>query len=126
MRTLAVFALGLVVGVSIIVACSDDAPSDVDAAVACDCPASEAPWGDRLVRRMDTQTIAVGELSGPVSAFCNEGELAVHGSCTSGGTMFLLDAGSSTGEGWACNYRNEDVNPHDATATVLCLQPPPE
>ena len=131
MRTLAIFALGLIVGVGVIVACSDDSPPDADAAVECDCPAAESPWADRLVRRTDMKSIAAGTLSDGVAALCNEGELLIHGSCSAGGTMFLLDAGSddmgpTQSSAWGCTYRNDDVNPHDATATVLCLLPPPE
>lgn len=124
MRALAIFAFGLVVGVGVIVACGDDSPGDVDAAVACDCPAAEAPWVDRMTRRTDMKTIAAGDLNAVARAACNDGELAVHGSCSSGGTMFLMDSGSTDGTGWGCSFRNEDVNPHEATSTVLCLAPP--
>jgi hypothetical protein len=126
MRTIAIFAFGLFVGVGVIVACGDDSPGDADAAVVCDCPAAEPPIEERLVRYTDDQTFAPGERSGLALAQCNDGGVAIHGSCSSGGTMFLMDSGSPDGTYWRCIYRNDDGDAHDATATVLCLLPPPE
>lgn len=126
MRSLAFFAIGLVVGIGVIIACSTESPPDADAAAACDCPAAESPLTDRLVRYTFTQTIPPGTLAGPVGANCNAGDLAVHGNCAASvfnGTMSLVNSGSYNGIQWDCIYRNEDVNPHDATATVLCLIP---
>jgi hypothetical protein len=123
MRAFAIFALGLVVGVGVIVACSDDSPPDVDAGGTCECPDAEAPLADRLVRRTQMETIAAMD-EGGLSADCADFEIVINGSCSSGGTMLLQDSGSVDGTFWGCSYRNDDVNPHDATATVLCLQPP--
>lgn len=123
------------VGAVAVVACSDDSPSDADAA-ACDCPAAEPPITASRLHRVDSavQQAAVNTVSIP-TANCPQGELLISGSCyidadrtprqvwvqSSG----MLPSGASMdGGAWVCNFANNDLtNTADVRAQALCLRP---
>lgn len=71
---------GIVVGALLIIACSDDSPSDADAAT-CDCPAAEPPLAGRIVSVRGTGgPINAGGIGG-ASVNCPPGATILGGSC---------------------------------------------
>ncbi len=73
-------ASGALACAALIVGCSDDSPSDVDAAV-CDCPAAEPPLAGRVVSvRSSGNPIAPGS-GGGAAADCPQGSTILGGAC---------------------------------------------
>src|SRR5688500_2286149 len=73
-------AMGMLIGISLVLSCGDGSPGKVDAA-ACDCPAAEPPLAGRILVVDQTQTIPGNSLGGQ-GAECPQGALRLSGSCT--------------------------------------------
>lgn len=72
-------SVGIVFGAAFVIACSDDSPSDADAAV-CDCPAAEPPIAGRLMVVQASNPIQTGT-GGQQTVFCPAGALVLGGAC---------------------------------------------
>lgn len=123
---------GFAVGIALIVACSDDAPGNVDAAdaAACDCPASEPPLAGRITRVRVDNTLSPGA-GGGASAFCPAGAVALGGACEVAITdtnVVLLSSRFTAGTpaGYGCVWSTIGAAmARTGTAEVVCLTPAP-
>lgn len=122
--------IGIVIGITAAMSCGDDLPSNADAAVQCDCPASEPPLNTRLVRATETQAIPAMAIRG-ADASCLPGYVVISGGCLAGITdskHVLLSSSPSPADnpsGWGCIFYNGTAAEVTSTATVLCLKPAP-
>lgn len=125
---LAALAAGAIIGVVAVVACSDDAPGNADAAT-CDCPAAEPPLPGRIVSRTATGNIAPGSV-GAASVQCPAGGVILGGGCS------LLNADSRTvlqeskvlrsgggAAGFVCTWYSGAAAADTGTAEAICLMP---
>ena len=132
MKTLVVFVIGAVAATATILACSDDSPSDADAA-ACDCPAAEPPLAGRItrVRGLDTP-LAANDL-GAAFARCPAGSTLLSGSCSivddgGGNAQAMLrsaDFDPTLATQWNCGWENRNGFPATVHAEAVCLVPAP-
>lgn len=120
---------GIVVGIGLVIACSDDSPPRVDAAV-CDCPAAEAPLAGRITTVTATRRVQPPDLPAEdgregVAASCPPGATLLTGGCEAiGGPLILLEMSLPTDDGsWVCAWRNTDTIPITTKAIVKCLMP---
>jgi len=128
MKTLVAIVSGAVLATSLILACSDDSPSDADAA-ACDCPAAEAPLVDRLVtiRGLD-DTLPANARSGAIAS-CAAGSTLITGHCLivdSAGTppnAALREFGPLDALRWGCSWDNFNGGSAVIHAEAVCLVP---
>lgn len=117
---------GVVAGIGIIVACSDDSPGDADAA-SCNCPAAEPPLAGRIVRGRGTGPIDPnGE--GFASAGCQLGATLLSGSCrlmNGNRSISLTEAGfvNGGGQGYQCQWSSSSPVANTGIAEVICLMP---
>lgn len=79
-RLLLGIASGVVLGSTLVVACSDDSPPDADAAV-CDCPAAEPPLEGRIVSVRGTATPINPGGAGGALVNCPLGATVLGGAC---------------------------------------------
>lgn len=131
MKAIVLCIASTLAGAVAVVACSDDSPSDADAA-ACDCPAAEPPITSARLHRVDgTLTQAAPNTVTPVSAGCPTGEVAISGGCfidqdRTPRQVWVQASGSLSGGAWTCNFVNNDLtNTADTHAQVLCFVPAP-
>ena len=122
------FAGGATVAVVLLVACSDDSPSDADAAV-CDCPAAEPPLAGRITVVQQQAAINPGT-GGGTGAVCPAGATVLGGGCgmmTPDDRVVLLEATPErTGglSGYVCSWSAHDaVSANTGTAEAICLVP---
>ncbi len=135
MRSFLLLFCGSILGIGVVVACSDDTPGNADAA-ACDCPASEAPLAGRLVRVSSAPVTVTPNSDNGASVTCPTNATLISGGCyidddQTGRQLYLKISGPGTpGEqtlvAWACFYNN---NSSAGTAVVhaeaVCLNPAP-
>lgn len=121
-------AMGMLIGISLVLSCGDDSPGNADAA-ACDCPAAEPPLAGRIMVVDQTQTIP-GNSRGGQGTGCPEGALRLSGSCTTPDINPLRDitleqSGFYLGEdrGWHCEFKNNEATPVTIKVSVVCLVP---
>jgi hypothetical protein len=132
LRTPLLILAGAALGIGLVLACSDDAPGDADAAPVCDCPAAEPPLEGRIVLSVaNTVQMAAGERRS-TGADCNEGILLT-GSCSiengSSTDVTLELAGWLAADNpnvWNCNWHNGSLDPRVGVAQAKCLVPPAE
>ena len=138
MRNVILVLAGMIAGAAIVVSCSDDSPSRVDAAVdsppvdsaMCNCPAAEPPIAGRIVTASNTRVVAPDGVT-VQSAVCPMGSQLLTGSCTGTdiGTLHdltLVQSGiADTPRGWLCAFRNHETAPVTIKVQVICLQPAP-
>ena len=132
MKAMVLCIASALAGAVAVVACSDDSPSDADAAV-CDCPAAEPPITAARLHRVDGAAgLAAANTITPAFANCPVGEIAMSGSCyidddRTPRQVWALSAGANpTGESWVCRFGNNDLtNTADVHASVLCFKPAP-
>jgi hypothetical protein len=132
-RALLVLLVGFVIGVSFVVSCGDDhSPIRADAAVQCDCPATEPPLAGRIVRILADATIPAMSFSG-ADALCDAGTTLLSGGCfaRSSDAKYILNssypapAGALNPRGWSCEFYNGTPSPVTSSAYVTCLKPAP-
>ncbi len=135
MRSLLLLFCGSILGVGLVVACSDDSPGDVDAA-ACDCPDAEAPLAGRLVRVSSAALTVAPNSQNGTFASCPTNATLVSGGCyiddDQTGRQLYATAFGPTGPGqqsllgWRCDYINGSAA---GTAVIhaeaVCLNPAP-
>lgn len=127
---------GALGGVAFVVACGDDGPATVDAAIeqrdaspaVCDCPAAEKPLAGRLETVIRMDAVAAMRTSSSF-ARCPVGATVISGGCSIVGSQVLnvtLTASTPApepAEGWSCSYRNDEVSTAiTIEAKVLCLK----
>jgi hypothetical protein len=132
------FVLGMTCGAALAVAgmlaCSDDAPGDADAATdagRCECPAAEPPLANRIVRVTGTPVEVLAVTAGGNTKACPVGAIALGGSCTVADRsslleMRLIEAGhpSDGSQAWSCEWFNSSNAPVMVIASVNCYLPP--
>lgn len=120
-------AAGIVCGVALIVACSDDAPRDVDAAAACDCPAAEPPLAGRITHVRADNILNPGG-GGVANVFCPAGAIVLGGACevlVTDTNVVLLDS-RFEGGGYRCDWSTINATvARTGTAEAVCLTPAP-
>lgn len=129
-KNLVLVLSGAVSVVVLMVACGDDDPAAVDAAVTCACDPSEPPLAGRIVRVEDRVTAQTFGLN--ATAVCASGATLLGGGCFLQGTGAVRliesgDPGSDPAAGrWSCAWINE-TGPQDVTvvAWATCLMPAP-
>jgi hypothetical protein len=127
MRTPLVYlAAGAALGIGIVVACSDDSPSDADAAV-CECPAAEPPLSGRVVLHTTTVPLPPQSNEGD-GRVCDAGGMVLTGGCRfelGSQQITLTESGINVnGTGWSCRWNNPTDTPSQAFVQVACLYPP--
>ncbi|HWO20497.1 MAG TPA: hypothetical protein VNO30_17125 [Kofleriaceae bacterium] len=123
------FLAGVLAGVALVLACSDDSPGNVDAGT-CDCPAAEPPISGRVVIVNSTVVIAGGSSNGE-SAVCPQGAQLLSGSCTTPDINPLRDVTlqqsgfyqSVTAVAWRCEVKNNEATPVTIKVSAICLMP---
>jgi len=127
LNSLVLLAVGAVGGIALIVACSDDSPTDADAAV-CDCPAAEPPLTGRIVALRASAPIVAGS-AGSTSVACPAGSTILGGACeveTPDSAILLMESRFfRTGNPqYACRWSAlEATVANTGTAEVICLTP---
>jgi hypothetical protein len=136
MNRIAYFFWGVASAVGVLLSCSDDSPTDADAA-ACDCPASEKPITQSRIVRSNGNVATVGTSGGISAAQCPDGGIVLTGGCYEindpfGSSLMLGASGPAPGgvsevaTGWRCVYeRNASGMDATAQAQVVCLMPAP-
>ncbi len=130
MKTVIAVFSGATLATAFILACSDDSPADVDAAV-CDCPAGEPPVPTRLtVVEGSPESAAPG--SALAIALCPTGAKVISGGCfvdeaaandiTISG-FGKLELGGQ--EGHECRWYNNHSQAQMVHAEATCLVPAP-
>jgi hypothetical protein len=131
--TLIILSIGFVSGIAFVVSCGDgQSPSQVDAAVQCDCPAAEPPLAGRIARVAADRSIPSLTFFSAV-AFCEAGTVTLSGGCFSRSSdpkyilnsSYPIPAGDPNPTGWACEFYNGTAAPVTSTAYVTCLKPAP-
>ena len=137
-RTLVLCSAGVIAGIAFVLACSDDSPSDADAAPVCDCPEAEPPLAGRIVVEEWPGSINVGH-GYSSGAACNliEGVSppTLSGGCRivdetirkSGDVKLVESYKTNVGgqEGWICTYDNATTDTVEIMITLTCLLPAP-
>jgi hypothetical protein len=127
LNSLAILALGAVGGIALVVACSDDSPTDADAAV-CDCPAAEPPLTGRIVAVRQSNPIVPGSGGGAAVA-CPAGSTILGGACeveTPDARVLLMESRFfRTGNPqYVCQWSALDATAaNTGTAEAICLTP---
>jgi hypothetical protein len=118
---------GMLVGIVLVLSCSDNSPANADAA-ACDCPAAELPIAGRLVRFSNTRVVDPGTNTAEGAA-CPQGGLLISGMCTndpvsSGSDLTLQQSGAGDNlQSWTCWFKNNSLSPVTIKVTAICLMP---
>lgn len=125
---LALLVVGIASGAAFVIACSDDSPSDADAAV-CDCPAAEPPLADRIVFSSGQTSITAGGVGGN-AYLCDIGSVALGGSCkldVPDPNVHLVEAGRVVEDdgrvGYRCEWSSTSTTVRIGTFGVTCLVP---
>lgn len=131
MRTTTLIASSLAsaaFAVTLVVACSDDSPTDADAAV-CDCPAAEPPLQGRVVSVVVPASIPANG-GGGAGAGCPSGATLLGGGCrnlSDDVRVLLYDAGPNrivpTQPGYDCYWISTSPSVVMAQAEAICLMP---
>ncbi len=128
MKTLVTAIGGAACATILILACSDDSPPSVDAAV-CDCPAAESPIPGRVTLvRGTAASVAAGGFTGGGNAICPTGAIVLSGGCFVDGfaiaDITLQGFGKVDGqEGHYCVWLNNHTEAQMVHAEATCLVP---
>ncbi|MBP9166840.1 MAG: hypothetical protein KBG48_05610 [Kofleriaceae bacterium] len=132
MKTLATLIAGALSATVLIVACSDDSPTEADAAV-CDCPAAEPPLAGRVMRVRGLDDVLAPGGTANASAQCPAGSILLHGWCDevqeagTQPTIAITKAGAFADQPnyWTCVYKNYSVGGPNTIvhAEAVCLMP---
>lgn len=129
MKPLVYGLAGAALATTFILACSDDSPSDVDAAV-CDCPVSEPPIPSRIMTMRGTSFAAPAGPGAPgvATATCPVGAKLLSGGCfvdePGVNDITLMAFGKEDGqEIWVCRWLNNFSQAQMVYAEATCLVP---
>ena len=127
LKPLALVLLGAAAATAFILSCSDDAPGDVDAAAACDCPDAEPPLAGRIVRVTNDAGAIAANNQGNASAFCPAGGTLLGGSCALGDSNAAITLSQALApsdvEQFACIWNNPTNDANTMIVTAICLVP---
>jgi hypothetical protein len=124
--------IGAVVGIVLVLSCSDNSPRRVDAADAatCTCPAAEAPIANRIVEKVSLYTIPANsaqQLQGVACPFTGVPAIVLTGGCAAANSgnapNIILEQSVPDGNGWDCSWRNPSNADIQVRAVVHCLMP---
>lgn len=122
-----ILSVGVVAGAALIVACSDDSPTDADAAV-CDCPAAEAPLAGRIVHVRAAGPLTAGG-GGISAADCPAGATIIGGACevqAPDAKILLMESRFVVDRQLVCRWSTEAATIDNmGTADAICLIPAP-
>lgn len=122
-----ILSVGVVAGAAFVVACSDDSPTDADAAV-CDCPAAEAPLAGRIVHVRATNPLTAGS-DGGAAAGCPASSIIIGGACevqAPDAKILLMESRFSADQQLVCRWSTEAATVDNmGTADAICLIPAP-
>ena len=127
-RNVATFLSGLTSGLVLILACSDDSPSDSDAAT-CDCLPAEAPLAGRAVETERPFTLPpLSERNGQAgtNVRCPIGGVLLSGGCAASvGAVsdIVLTASYPVQDSWSCEWKNNTNEAVPVRAIARCLMP---
>jgi hypothetical protein len=127
LRASLLLTTGVVLGIGVIVACSDDAPGDVDAQVVCDCPPAEPPLEGRIVRQAAITTPLDPLETSAINQSCPAGGILLGGSCTNQNNerIQLMESGFGINEQeWICRWDNTTDTADVGELQTVCLMPP--
>jgi hypothetical protein len=119
---------GALGGIALVVACSDDSPTRVDAATTCDCPAAEPPLAGRITSVRVAGPLTPGA-TGVAFANCPVGATILGGACEVTTPDALIQVMSSKferagGQGFLCRWTAVDATvANTGTAEAICLLP---
>ena len=124
-------ATGLVIGATLVIACSDDSPGDADAAV-CDCPAAEPPLTGRIMSiRSGPNSINAGG-AGFQAANCPIGATLLGGACevtNVDANVLVMESRIQRGSNFAaytCSWSALNATvANTGVAEAICLIPAP-
>jgi hypothetical protein len=128
LKDLALVAGGALAALSFMIACSDDSPTDADAA-ACTCDPAEPPLAGRLIRVEDRRTVTADFLDARAS--CPDGSLVLGGGCYTEGNGSadprLIKTGEPTvgASAYFCSWANPQNTQVTTVAWATCLSPAP-
>ena len=127
LKPLVLVLLGAAAATAFILSCSDDAPADVDAAAACDCPDAEPPLAGRIVRVLSDDVAIEANTQGAASAFCPAGGTLLGGGCALGDSNAAITLSQALAapdsEQFACAWNNPTNDANAMIATAICLVP---
>jgi hypothetical protein len=119
---------GAAFAAALVIACSDDSPSDADAAV-CDCPAAEPPLQGRITVVVAPVTIPANAAAG-TAAQCPQGATLLGGGCRlpNDDAAVLLSEGGPlrtvpTQPGYDCYWVSTSATARMGEAEAICLMP---
>ena len=133
------FLLGVTCGaafaVAAVLACGDDSPGSADAAVdggQCECPASEPPLVNRIVRVTSNRGEILPINTGGAATACAQGAILLGGGCSlvdlnDIAKVQLIHNGPPVDgdpNAWVCRWFNAGTASVTGVATVNCYVPP--
>lgn len=124
-KTLLGIAMGVGCGITLVVACGDDAPVDVDAA-GCDCEPAEPPLSGRITQVVEGEAEIAPGSNTVIGSSCPDGGVVLGGGCSVplGSVFGLYLQVSAPGDGsWTCQWWNDSSSSYTGTATAICLLP---
>lgn len=127
-RTVSLLVSGAIVGIALVLSCSDNSPRVADAAdPPCTCPAAEPPIPGRVVQIEQATTVPANDIA-PGGALCPSGAIALGGGCAAAAgqsPQIILEQSIPADIGWACQWRNPTNAPIAVRGIVRCLKPTP-
>lgn len=125
LQTTLTLLTGAIIGIGLVVACSDDSPGTADAAE-CNCPAAEPPVPARLMEIKATSTIAANSANS-AGASCPPNSRYISGQCGYPGgasrDAYIQLSQRNAANQHICTFQNNEPNPIEVEAVVLCLVP---
>ena len=127
-RAVSLLLTGAVIGIALILSCSDGSPRMADAAdPTCNCPAAEPPIAGRIVQIESATTVPANDIA-PGGALCPSGAVALGGGCAASvgeSPQIILEQSIPDAIAWNCRWRNPTNAPIAVRAVVRCLKPAP-
>jgi hypothetical protein len=127
-KTVSLLAAGAVIGIALVLSCSDGSPRMADAAdPTCNCPAAESPIPGRVVQIEQATTVPPNDIA-PGGAGCPLDAIALSGGCAANAgqsPQIILEQSIPGDRAWDCRWRNPTNAPIPVRAIVRCLKPAP-
>jgi hypothetical protein len=127
LKGLVMLVAGCGLGITLVLACGNDAPAEADAAApVCDCPAAEPPLTPERVMQVDQVNTVEGETARTIGVTCPEGSIPLGGSCrldNLDSREVRLVMAFQDQQTWVCRWDNPTAVSMDGTASVRCLLP---
>lgn len=128
-NTASLLVIGAIVGIALVLSCSDHSPRMVDAAdLTCNCPLAEPPIPDRIVQIDGLAATVPPNGTAGGGAVCPLGAIVLGGGCAAAVgqvPQIILEQSIPGDNGWDCSWRNPTNAPIVMHAIVRCLKPAP-